>query len=149
MITDRNGKKYVEKSDIDFSKCPITNKLNRISELAELSYMSCERYAESDTSKRSIFGNKKPDKDSIAIAKSLGILEEPHFKKAIALLKEVQDEIENTYVDLVTAGNYHKGPEYKVLLDHYKDLRLQYWRCVSLVANYKLATELTPIFAWL
>jgi hypothetical protein len=149
MIVDINGKKYVEKSDIDFSKCPITEKLNRISKLAELSYMNCERYTEEDTNKKSIFGNKKPDKESLAIAKSLGILEEPHFKKAIALLKEVQTEIEDTYVDLITVGNYHKGPEYKILLNHYKDLRLQYWRCVSLVANYKLATELTPIFAWL
>lgn len=149
MIVDTKGKKYVEKSDIDFSKCPITAKLNRISELAELSYMNCERYADDVTNKKSIFGNKKPDKDSIAIAKSLGVLEEPHFKKAIALLKEVQEEIENTYVDLITVGNYHKGPEYEKLLSHYKDLRLAYWKAVALVANYKLTTELTPMFSWL
>lgn len=147
MIIDTNGKKYVEKSDIDFSKCPITMKLNHIMELAELSHLSCES-TECDNTSKKLFG-KNPSKETLTIAKALGILEEPHFKQAIALLKEAQDEIEDKYVDLVTIGNYHKGPEYEKLLSHYKDLRLTYWRAVALVANYKLATELTPVFSWL
>ena len=147
MIIDKNGKKYVEKSDIDFSKCPATAKLNRIMELAELSYLNCES-TKDDNSAKKLFG-KTPDKDTLAIAKALGVLKDPHFQQAIDLLKEVQGEIETTYVDLVTVGNYHKGPEYEVLLSHYKDLRLTYWRAVALVANYKLATDLTPMFSWL
>lgn len=147
MITDVNGRKYVEKSDIDFSKCPITTKLNRIMELAELSYLNCESTKDDNTTKK-LFG-KTPDKDTLAIAKALGVLKDPHFQQAIELLKEVQDEIEDKYVDLVTVGNYHKGPEYETLLSYYKDLRLTYWRAVALVANYKLATDLTPMFSWL
>jgi hypothetical protein len=147
MIVDTKGVKYVEKSDIDFSNCPVTAKLRRIMELAELSYLNCESTKEDSTAKK-LFG-KTPDKDTLAAAKALGVLKDPHYQKAISLIKEVQDEIEDKYVDLVTIGNYHKGPEYKVLLSHYKDLRLTYWRAVALVANYKLASELTPMFVWL
>lgn len=149
MIVDKKGKKYVQKQDVDLlCECPITNKLNRISELAELAYMACERYID-DCNKKKLFGTKHPDIDSINIAKALVIFKEPHHKKAISLLKEVSKEIEDKYVDLVTVGNYHKGEYYDKLLEHYKKLRLEYWKCVALVANYKLATNLTPIFSWL
>ena len=150
MIVDKKGKKYVQKRDVDLlCECPMTNTLNRISELAEMSYMSCDQYVDDDNNKKKLFGTKRPDNDSIDIAKALGIFKDPNHKKAVDLLKKVSGEIEDRYVDLITIGNYHKGEYYDKLLEHYKKLRLEYWRCVALVANYKFATDLTPIFSWL